>query len=164
MLSTARNCVWFRLHVLPILPVLFQLLQSSPQHCLLFSAIINRHARKTISRRRATYWRPSLALSAAKSDTKRLCDATRHIRAPREALDNKQALLPYTAFSVQTVRHSGYLKSSLWGADWVTYIHFSIQMDNCSSSQHELYCYDLRKERSLLPRRRAGLQTGTSCH
>jgi hypothetical protein len=57
----------------------------------------------------------TLALSAAQSDTKRLCDVTRHIRASRAAFDNKHALLPYTAFSmcVQAVCHSGYVKSSL---------------------------------------------------
>jgi hypothetical protein len=56
-----------------------------------------------------------LALSAAKSDTKRFCDVTRHIRAPLAAFDNKHALLPHTAFSicVQTVCNSGYAKSSL---------------------------------------------------
>jgi len=55
----------------------------------------------------------SLALSAAKSDPRRLCDITPHIRVPRVALDIKQTLLPYTAFSIQTVSHSGYMKSSL---------------------------------------------------
>lgn len=130
MLTIARKYVWFRLHVSSILPVHFSYSKHRHSTRPLFYAIINRRTRNIIWRRPAAFDGLSLAVSAAKSDTTHLCDVTRHIRAPRAALDNKQALLPYTAFSIQTVRHSGYMKNSLWGADWVMYSHFSIQMDN----------------------------------